>query len=158
MFLRRFLSGIFTKTSSKQDDGIKRIELTLVRFAPEPISVTSTVDSTNEALRWLDLATEDECFIEASAWKGKFSLGDFRVWCSGDFACAHIAEHRRHDARYLDVSFVAPDNFAVKDDDGSIYHPPQELICRDKLQLMPFALGLSIRNVHRRSIGINSFQ
>lgn len=130
-----FYSGPSFKNAPEQNTSIKSIELTLTRFVPEPLSMSNTVASTGEALAWLDLVTDSDCIIEASAWlidasawRGRFSLGDFSLWCSGEFACARIGEHRGHNARHLDSAFVVPDAVTFKDDDGSIYVPPQELI------------------------------
>lgn len=107
---------------------VKKIEITITRFAPEPVPMTATFASAVEALVWLDLVSETDYLIEASAWKGNFSLGDFCLWCSGDWACARIGEHRDHNARHLDSAFLGPDTVAFKDDDGSLYVPPRELL------------------------------
>jgi hypothetical protein len=123
-----FFSGPSLKNVPEQNTSLKSIELTLTRFVPEPLSMSNTVASTGEALAWLDLATDSDCIVEASARWGTFSLGDFILWCSGEFACARIGEHRGHNARHLDSAFAVPDTVTFKDDDGSIYVPPRELI------------------------------
>lgn len=123
-----FFSGPSFKNVPEQNTSIKSIELTLTRFVPEPLSMSNTVASTDEAHAWLDLVTDSDCIIEASARWGRFSLGDFSLWCSGEFACARIGEHRGHNARHLDSAFVVPDTVTFNDDDGSIYVPPRELI------------------------------
>jgi hypothetical protein len=125
---KRFISSPSSENVPRQNVSFKSIELTLTHFVPEPLSMSNTVASTVEALAWLDLVTDSDCIIEASAWRGRFSLGDFSLWCSGEFACARIGEHRDHNARHLDSAFVAPDTVTFKDDDGSIYVPPRELI------------------------------
>jgi hypothetical protein len=139
---KSFFSGSPVKNLPGQESIVKKIEITLIRFVPEPVSVTSTVASAAEALAWLDLANDTECFIEASAWRGAFSLGDFCLWCSGDFACARIDEHREHNARHVDSTFVPPDTVTFKDDDGSAYHPPRELILPRRLATDAFRAWL----------------
>ena len=128
ILFKRFFPDSSVRNLSKQDKRVRKIELTLIRFVPEPVLDISTVNSTGEALSWLDRATDSVCLIEASAWKGSFSLGDFILWCSGDFACARIGEHRSHHARHPDSTFVAPDTVAFKDDDGSLYYPSRDLV------------------------------
>lgn len=127
-FFKRLFSSRSVQDLPEQDSGVKKIELTLIRFVPEPVPVTCTVASAAEALAWLDLAVDADCFIEASVREGNYSVGDFSLWCSGDFACATIAEHRGHDASHPDSTFVAPDTVEFKDDEGSLYRPPREHI------------------------------
>jgi len=142
LFGRLFPGAGAGNPSAQGKKGLK-IELTLIRFVPEPISEGGTVSSAAEALCWLDLATDSDCIIEASAWEGKFSLGDFILWCSGDFASARIDEHRSHQGRHLDSTFTAPDTVAFKDDDGSSYHPAGDLIVPRQLAMDALRAWLS---------------
>ena len=139
----RLFPGAGADKLSEQDKKGRKIELTLIRFVPEPISESSTVRSAAEALCWLDLATDSDCIIEASAWEGKFSWGDFILWCSGDFASARIGEHCSHQGRHLDSTFAVPDTVAFKDDDGSSYHPAKDLIVPRQLAMDALRAWLS---------------
>jgi hypothetical protein len=140
---KRLSSGFSAGNLAEQDKFVIRIELTLIRFVPEPIVENRTASSAAEALSWLDLATDTDCCVDASMWQGKFSVGDFLLWCSGDYACVRIGEHRSHQGTHLDSTFMAPVNIAFKDDDGSLFHPSRELIVPRQLAVDALRAWLS---------------
>ena len=110
------------------DDPKRSYEITIVRFTPDPTPMTSTFSSGQNAVTWLGDPNEVECFIEASVRQGKYCLGDFLLWCSGEYARARIGEHREHEASYTDSTFANGKVITFKDEDGSMFTQSGEVI------------------------------
>jgi len=127
-FLKRLFSSCGGEELSEQRRGVKTTEVTIIRFVPDPEPATSTFTSGAAAVTWLGVPDDIDCFIEACVHLDNVSLGDFALWCSGNFACARIGEHRDHNASHLDSNYVIGDAVTFRDDDGSIYSPPPALI------------------------------
>lgn len=106
----------------------RRYELTFIRFTPAPVAVTKTFSSGNEAAAWLGSPVDTHCLIEVSVWQDTYSLGDFCMWCSGVYAVARIGEHRSHNASNPDSTLAKSNTVSFKDDDGSLFTPPSELV------------------------------
>jgi len=134
-----FFKRVFADTSDeevmKQPSSGRKYELTIIRFTPDPMPTTNTFCSGNAALTWLAVPTDTDCFIEASVRHDDRSLGDFCLWCSGEYAVARIGEHREHNASHPDKAFATGKTITFKDDDGSLYTPPSELVLPRKLAI-----------------------
>lgn len=110
----------------------RRYEMTIVRFNPAPEQVTETLFSSDAASAGVDACTDSDCIIAISAWHGNFSLGDFDLWCSGEYSFARICEHREHEASNPDGACVVNHPVSFKDDDGSLFTlPPEEVLARE---------------------------
>ncbi len=128
--------GYFTKENVPEErSSVRQYELTIVRFTPDPVSLTTTLSTGPAATTWLGVPLDTDCFIEASVHQGKFSLGDFCLWCSGEYAVARIGEHRDHNASHPDSTFANGKTTTFKDDDGSLYTPSSELVLPRELAL-----------------------
>jgi hypothetical protein len=128
-FLKRAFSSFAQEGELEQPrSGVRQYELTIIRFTPAPVPMTSTFSSGDAAAGWLGVPTDTDCFIEASVHQENYSLGAFYVWCSGKYAVARIGEHRKHDASHPDSSSAIGHAIAFRDDDGSLYTPLSELV------------------------------
>jgi hypothetical protein len=120
-FFKRVFAGLCKEPSLERPTGVRTFELTIVRFTPEPVSMTNTFSSGHAAAASLAVHTDAECFIQVSVWQDKYSLGDFLLWCSGEYARARIGEHRSHDATDPDSAFAPGNSITFRDDDGSTF-------------------------------------
>lgn len=141
-FLKRAFAGFPKAQISKHRSGIRIYALTIHRFTPDPVSVTDTFNSGNEALAWLGDHSDTDCILEASVWEGGQSLGDFCLWCSGEFASARIGEHRDHNASLLASTGAISHPISFKDDDGSLFTQSSELVLPRELAMEAFRAWL----------------
>lgn len=110
----------------------RKYRMTIIRFNPEPASVTETFSSCEAASAWLGTPTDIECCIESTAWLGRSCIGDFYLWCSGEYAVAQIGEHREHNATNLDGALLIVHPVLFRDEDGSLYTPaPEQVLSRE---------------------------
>jgi len=116
-----------------------RFETTIVRFTPGPASVSETFNSSDAASAWLEACTDSDCHIGVSMWFGNFSLGDYYLWCSGDYAVARICEHRGHNATHPEGPCLVDGPVSFKDEDGSLFTASSE-------ELLP--RELAVRAMH----------
>ncbi|WP_215409369.1 hypothetical protein [Janthinobacterium sp. JC611] len=127
-FFKRTIFNFNKETALKQRSSGQRYALTIIRYTPEPTSVTGTFDTGTAAVTWLGVPTDSDCLVEASVWRDNVSLGDFCLWCSEAYAVARIGEHRDHNASNLNGPIPINNVISFKDDDGSLYTPSSELV------------------------------
>ncbi|WP_156368572.1 hypothetical protein [Duganella sp. Leaf61] len=133
--IKRALGYLTKENVPEEHSSVLRYELTIIRFTPDPVQRTSTLSSGPAAATWIGAPLDTDCFIEASVNEGKYSLGDFYLWCSGEYAVARIGEHRSHHASHPHNTFAIGKTITFKDDDGSLYTPSNELVLPRELAL-----------------------
>lgn len=128
-------NALFRKEPLEQPTGMRRYELTIVRFTRTPPRMTNVFFSESTAAAWFGTPDDAEFFCEVSVHQDNFSLGDFILWCSKQYAVARIGEHRDHSASHPDSNLAKGLVMTFKDEDGSPFTVSSELVVPRELAL-----------------------